>query len=138
MTPPTSSLLPTLPRLLWKSSCSPPSAGVRCTGETFRSKVWLPAVEKAGLAPLRFHDLRHSCASFLIAQGAHPKEIQARLGHSSITTTLNVYGHLFPSLDERLAERLDATYRETKAGQERANDDSRVVGLNTAKGEKAL
>ena len=46
---------------------------------------------------LRFHDLRHTCASLLIAAGAHPKLIQARLGHASITTTLDRYGHLFPT-----------------------------------------
>lgn len=79
---------------------------------TFRTRHWKPAVVQAGLpSALRFHDLRHSCASLLIAQGAHPKEIQARLGHSSITTTLDRYGHLFPSLDERLREGLDETYR---------------------------
>lgn len=79
----------------------------------FRKRHWLPAVQRAGLPePLRFHDLRHTCASLLIAQGAHPKEIQARLGHSSITTTLDRYGHLFPSLDERLRSGLDATFRQ--------------------------
>lgn len=78
----------------------------------FRTRHWKPAVARAGLpAELRFHDLRHTCASLLIAQGAHPKEIQARLGHSSITTTLDRYGHLFPSLDDRLREGLDATFR---------------------------
>ena len=46
----------------------------------FRQRYWLPAVEEAGLAPLRFHDLRHTCESLLIAQGAHAKEIQVRLG----------------------------------------------------------
>lgn len=74
----------------------------------FRQRVWRPAVEKAGLdARLRFHDLRHTCASLLIEQGAHPKEIQARLGHSSITTTLDRYGHLMPSLGRQLAVNLD-------------------------------
>lgn len=87
---------------------------------SFRGSYWLPAVDRAGLAPLRFHDLRHTCAALLIEQGAHPKEIQARLGHASITTTLNTYGHLMPSLDERLGERLDAAYRSAKAG---ANGD---------------
>jgi integrase len=62
-----------------------------------------------GLEPgPRFHDLRHHAAAVAIAAGAHPKAIQARLGHASITTTLNVYGGLFPSLDEELADRLDA------------------------------
>jgi integrase len=69
-----------------------------------------PGLESARIAePLpRVHDLRHSAVALAIASGAHPKEIQARVGHSSITVTLDRYGHLFPSLDERLAERLDA------------------------------
>jgi integrase len=53
-------------------------------------------LRKAGLRRIRFHDLRHTYASLLIASGAHPKFIQAQLGHSSITTTLNTYGHLLP------------------------------------------
>lgn len=56
----------------------------------------------------RFHDLRHTCAALCIALGAHPKAIQERLGHSSITVTLDRYGHLFPKLDEALTDRLDA------------------------------
>jgi hypothetical protein len=55
-----------------------------------------------------FHDLRHTAVALAIAEGAHPKAIQARLGHASITMTLNTYGHLFPSLDVELADRLDA------------------------------
>ncbi len=82
----------------------------------FRKRHWIPALEKAGLATnVRFHDLRHTCAALLIAQNAHPKEIQARLGHSSITTTLDRYGHLFPSLDERLRVGLDDLYRASQA-----------------------
>jgi site-specific recombinase XerC len=57
---------------------------------------------------VRFHDLRHTCASLLIAQGAHPKAIQAHLGHSSIQVTMDRYGHLFPDALEHLADRLDA------------------------------
>jgi integrase len=66
----------------------------------------LPA-EKAAL---RFHDLRHSCAAPLIAEGAHPKLIQVRLGHTSITVTLDRYGHLSPSLEAALADKLDAVF----------------------------
>jgi integrase len=62
----------------------------------------------AGLPDLRFHDLRHTHASLLIAAGVHPKAIQARLGHASITTTLNTYGHLMPSAFEGVGARLDA------------------------------
>lgn len=78
----------------------------------FRRRFWKPALKAAGLDErLRFHDLRHTCASILIAQGAHPKEIQSRLGHSSITTTMDRYGHLFPALGEQLDEQLEATHR---------------------------
>jgi integrase len=64
--------------------------------------------------PELFHDLRHTCASLLIAQGAHAKEIQVRLGHASIVTTMNVYGHLLPSLDERLTAGLDEAYQKAR------------------------
>lgn len=83
----------------------------------FRRRYWLPAVEEAGLTPLRFHDLRHTCASLLIAQGTHAKEIQVRLGHASIATTMNVYGHLLPSLDGRLNEGLERAFREAERGE---------------------
>jgi integrase len=69
-------------------------------------KAALPA-DKHGL---RFHDLRHTCASLLIAAGAHPKAIQERLGHSSIQITMDRYGHLLPSVDAALVEMLDATH----------------------------
>jgi integrase len=58
---------------------------------------------------LRFHDLRHSCAAILISQGWSAKQIQERLGHASIRTTLDRYGHLFEGYDEDLLERLDVT-----------------------------
>lgn len=69
-------------------------------------KAALPA-EKHGL---RFHDLRHTCASLLIAEGAHPKAIQDHLGHKDIQTTFNVYGHMLPSAQEALGAALDAAY----------------------------
>ena len=86
-----------------------PSGGpIRRTN--FRRRVWLPAVESVGRVGFRFHDLRHSHAAILISQGEHPKVIQARLGHASISTTLNTYGHLFDGLDQAAADRLDAIW----------------------------
>lgn len=66
-----------------------------------------PSPSAVGLDGLRFHDLRHTHAALLIAQGEHPKTIQSRLGHASISTTLDVYGHLFEGLDEAAAGRLN-------------------------------
>jgi integrase len=87
----------------------------------FMQRVWRPVIKgdkKRKIAPalpaelhgLRFHDLRHTAASMLIAQGAHPKIIQERLGHSSITTMMNRYGHLFEGLDARPIDGLDAAH----------------------------
>jgi integrase len=55
------------------------------------------ALKRAGL-PLttRFHDLRHTCATFLIAQGVHPRVVMEILGHSQISLTMNTYGHVLP------------------------------------------
>lgn len=83
----------------------------------FYARQFKPAVRRAlpaDLHGLRFHDLRHTCAALLIAEGAHPKAIQQRLGHSSITVTLDRYGHLFPGLDDALTDRLDATYHRSR------------------------
>jgi len=49
--------------------------------------VFRPAVRRADLAPLRFHDLRHTYAAPMVAAGAHPKLLQAQLGHTSINVT---------------------------------------------------
>lgn len=82
----------------------------------FRRRVWLPAVEESVGQPCTFHDLRHTHAALLIAQSEHPKVIQERLGHASIRTTLDTYGHLFEGLDEAAADRLDASWRESEEG----------------------
>jgi integrase len=84
---------------------------------TFYRRHYKPAVRRAGLPEdLRFHDLRHTCAALLIAQGAHPKEIQERLGHSTIKLTFDRYGHLLPSLDERLRDGLDQMWEQSRSG----------------------
>lgn len=79
--------------------------------QNFRKRVWLPAVKAAGLAPLRLHDLRHTCASLAIAAGADVKVLQRMLGHASAAITLDRYGHLMPGQAESVAERLDQMAR---------------------------
>jgi hypothetical protein len=58
------------------------------------ARAFRRAVRRAGVAPLRFHDLRHAYASLLILAGKHPKYIAAQLGHASAAFTLDTYGHL--------------------------------------------
>ncbi len=66
-----------------------------------------PILAKAGLPRIRFHDLRHSCATLLLSLGVHPKVVQERLGHSQIAVTLDTYSHVLPHLQEEAANRLD-------------------------------
>lgn len=61
-----------------------------------------------GLPVIRFHDLRHSSATLLLAQGVHPKIVQERLGHADITMTLNRYSHVTPDMQRMAADTLDA------------------------------
>ncbi|HUP15031.1 MAG TPA: tyrosine-type recombinase/integrase [Acidimicrobiia bacterium] len=86
-------------------------SGTPILRSNFRQRMWEPALEAAGLAPLRFHDLRHSHAALLIGQGEHVKVIQSRLGHSSISVTMDTYGHLLEGLDSGTATRLDAAMK---------------------------
>jgi len=65
-----------------------------------------PALRRAGLRRIRFHDLRHTFASFLIAKNVHPKRIQALMGHSSIKVTMDTYGHLMRESDNEAAEKI--------------------------------
>jgi integrase len=76
----------------------------------FRRRIWQPAIRASVGEPCTFHDLRHTHAALLIAVGEHPKVIQERLGHASIKTTLDTYGHLFEGLDEAAADRLDKVW----------------------------
>ncbi|MCU1450864.1 MAG: xerD [Acidimicrobiales bacterium] len=82
------------------------------------SRFYKPAVTRAGLDPrTRFHDLRHTAAAMMIAEGAHLLVVKERLGHSSISVTADRYGHLYPSLEAALTVRLDASYRVAQAAR---------------------
>ncbi len=67
---------------------------------TFRTRGWLPATQRAGLEGVRIHDLRHAHASWLLAGGADLKTVMERLGHSQIQTTQR-YLHTLPGADEQ-------------------------------------
>lgn len=62
------------------------------------------------LPPLRFHDLRHSAATLLLAQGVHPRYIMELLGHSSISLTMNTYGHILQEMKHETARQMDALF----------------------------
>jgi integrase len=109
-------------------------------GGPLRPHTWVkgffkPAVRAAGLPEgLRLYDLRHTCASLLIAQGASVKAVQAQLGHATASITLDTYGHLFPSEMEALADRLEQARATARADRERTQRGPEVVALSETAG----
>jgi len=71
------------------------------------TRAWTILAAKFGLKVIRLHDARHTHASLMLKQGIHPKVVQERLGHSSITMTLDIYSHVAPGLQEAAAKRFD-------------------------------
>ena len=78
-------------------------------------RVWQRFKTKQALE-IRFHDLRHSHASALLKAGIHPKVVSERLGHASISMTLDTYSHIMPGMQEEAAEKIDAGLRAALAG----------------------
>jgi integrase len=109
-------------------------------GGPLRPHTWVksffkPAVRAAGLPEgLRLYDLRHTCASLLIAQGASVKAVQAQLGHATASITLDTYGNLFPSELEALAEQLEQARAAALANRERTQRGPAVVALSERAG----
>jgi len=71
------------------------------------SHAWAKLIQRTGLEGIRLHDARHSHASLLLKQGVHPKVVQERLGHATISTTLDLYSHVAPGLQEAAAAGFD-------------------------------
>jgi integrase len=101
----------------WKLACPsnkldlvfPNAEGNTIDHNNLLKRYFFPAIEKAKLPRIRFHDLRHTFASLLIEQGENIKYIQSQLGHARPTITLDVYAHLVSSTNQEAAYRLENT-----------------------------
>jgi integrase len=72
-----------------------------------RNRSFGPLLKRAGLPQIRFHDLRHTCATLLLSKNVNPKVVSEMLGHSSISITLDIYSHLLPDMQERAVKGLE-------------------------------
>ena len=70
--------------------------------------------KRFGFAALRYHDLRHTHATQLLADGVHPNVAQERLGHSTITTTMDLYSHVTDTMQADAAAKLDTAFQSAK------------------------
>jgi site-specific recombinase XerD len=95
------------------------------------SGLFVRQAKRAGLSPIRLHDLRHSVASILLAQGVHPKVVSEQLGHATIALTLDTYSHVTPSLQQEGSGRRHSRCRPpchnaASGGRERAGQGHHV------------
>jgi integrase len=103
------------------------AAGGPMRRTSFRTRYWMPAVRSSVGEPCRFHDMRHTHVALLIEQGAHPQLIASRLGHTSVRTVLDVYGHLFEGLDRDIADSLAAPSEASRAYFLPTSGEDRVI-----------
>jgi integrase len=71
------------------------------------SQYWIRLLKRLNYPSIRFHDIRHTMASWMLIQGVNPKIVQERLGHASISTTLDIYSHVTPGMQRQAAEGFD-------------------------------
>jgi len=77
--------------------------GTPMNRQNLNSRSFKPLLERAGLPNIRFHDLRHTCATLLLGQGVHPKFVQELLGHATIAITLDTYSHVLPGMGRQVS-----------------------------------
>ncbi len=83
------------------------SAGRPITASGLR-RSFEPLLKQAGLPRMRFHDLRHTSATLLLGRGVHPKVVSEMLGHTRISTTLDLYSHVSMTMQQQAADAFDA------------------------------
>lgn len=82
------------------------SAGTPTNKSNLR-RAFNEAIKKSGVKKIKFHGMRHTHATILLIQGANPKVVSERLGHSTVKMTLDVYSHLMPSMQKETADQLE-------------------------------
>lgn len=85
----------------------PNAVGRPIGAQNLTRRSFSPLLTRAGLPRIRFHDLRHSTASLLLALGTHPKIVQELLGHSQISLTLDTYSHALPAMSRESLDKLN-------------------------------
>ena len=86
----------------------PSDIGTPLSPRNLQRRHFKPLLVKAGLPDIRLYDLRHSCATLLLAAGENPKVVSERLGHASIVLTLDTYSHVLPTMQKSATDRLES------------------------------
>jgi integrase len=92
--------------------------GTPLDAQNIVNRHFKPLLRRAGLPNIRWHDLRHSCFTILLARGTHPKYVQHLAGHASIQLTLDRYSHWMPSMGKHTASAMDEALEADDAPEE--------------------
>ena len=84
----------------------PNRVGRPLSSQNFLRRHFRPLLQRLGLPPMRFHDLRHTAATLLLAAGVHPKVVSELLGHTSVGVTIDLYSHVTPVMHESAVQLL--------------------------------
>ena len=85
--------------------------GTLVNPSNLRKRSFAPLLEKAGLPSVRFHDLRHTCATLLLSRNVNPKIVSEMLGHATVSITLDTYSHVLPNMQDGAARALEDALR---------------------------
>jgi integrase len=72
-----------------------------------RQRSFAPLLQRSGVTKIRFHDLRHTCATLLLSRNVHPKYVQELLGHANIAVTLDTYSHVIPGMGNQTSRAME-------------------------------
>lgn len=85
--------------------------GEALCGNHLSGRDFQKLLKRAGLPRIRFHDLRHTCATLLLRQDVNPKKVQELLGHSTVAMTLDMYSHFLPDMQQDVVDAMDSILR---------------------------
>ena len=84
--------------------------GTLINPSNLRRRSFSPLLQRAGLAQIRFHDLRHTCAPLLLSRNVHPKYVQELLGNATVEITLDTYSHMIPGMGNHTARAMEDVF----------------------------
>jgi integrase len=84
--------------------------GTQLNRHNLTQRSFRPLLAKAALPQMRFHDLRHTCATILLSKGVRAKFVQELLGHATIAITLDTYSHVMPGMGDQTAAAMEDVF----------------------------
>ena len=81
--------------------------GTLVNPSNLRQRSFARLLKRGELQTIRFHDLRHTCATLLFSRGVHPKHVQEHLGHATVAITLDTYSHVIPGIGDQTARAME-------------------------------